>query len=111
MKSKNSEDIDKIAVIGVDIGKDTFHLVGFDEAGRLQRLLTGKEATRKAVGPHSTLKLRSKSTLLSGVLYSSCSGLRNYRQKIYMSGVSSGSCAQFTSWKGSLPHTGIGSQS
>lgn len=34
MKSKNLENIDEIAVIGVDIGKDTFHLVGFDHAGR-----------------------------------------------------------------------------
>ena len=30
MKSKSPEDI---AVIGIDIGKDTFHLVGFDHAG------------------------------------------------------------------------------
>lgn len=40
MKSKNPEDIDGIAVIGVDIGKDTFHLVGFDHAG--QRVLRKK---------------------------------------------------------------------
>lgn len=30
MKSRTPEDL---AVIGVDIGKDTFHLVGFDHAG------------------------------------------------------------------------------
>ncbi|UWQ80251.1 IS110 family transposase [Leisingera sp. S132] len=40
MKSKNSEDIGEVAVIGVDIGKDTFHLVGFDHAG--QRVLRQK---------------------------------------------------------------------
>lgn len=40
MKSKNAEYIDEIAVIGVDIGKDTFHLVGFDHAG--QRFLRKK---------------------------------------------------------------------
>lgn len=34
MQTKKTEDIDvEIAVIGVDIGKDTFHLVGFDIAG------------------------------------------------------------------------------
>ncbi len=40
MKSKNAENIDEIAVVGVDIGKDTFHLVGFDHAG--QRVLRKK---------------------------------------------------------------------
>ncbi|WP_417837928.1 hypothetical protein [Tritonibacter scottomollicae] len=38
MKSKTSENIDEIAVIGVDISKDTFHLVGFDEAGQFTAL-------------------------------------------------------------------------
>ena len=33
MKSKNPEDLGEVAVIGVDIGKDTFHLIGFDLAG------------------------------------------------------------------------------
>lgn len=32
MKSKKPEDLDKVTVIGVDIGKDTFHLVGFDHS-------------------------------------------------------------------------------
>ena len=40
MKTKTPEGIDEIAVIGVDIGKDTFHLVGFDHAG--QRVLRKK---------------------------------------------------------------------
>lgn len=40
MKSKKPEDLDKVTVIGVDIGKDTFHLVGFDNAG--QRVLRKK---------------------------------------------------------------------
>lgn len=29
-------DSDELMSIGVDIGKDTFHLVGFDHAGRCQ---------------------------------------------------------------------------
>ena len=34
MQSKKTKYIDvEIAVIGIDIGKDTFHLVGFDDAG------------------------------------------------------------------------------
>lgn len=40
MKLNKPEDIDEIVVIGVDIGKDTFHLVGFDQAG--QRVLRKK---------------------------------------------------------------------
>ncbi|SHL74607.1 Transposase [Roseovarius marisflavi] len=40
MKSKKPEDIGEIAVIGVDIGKDTFHLVGFDQSG--ERVLRKK---------------------------------------------------------------------
>ncbi|SLN15250.1 Transposase IS116/IS110/IS902 family protein [Roseovarius litorisediminis] len=45
MKSKSPEDI---AVIGVDIGKDTFHLVGFDHAG--ERILR-KKIKRLALKP------------------------------------------------------------
>lgn len=45
MKSKSPEDI---AVIGVDIGKETFHLVGFDHAG--QRVLR-KKIRRLALMP------------------------------------------------------------
>ncbi len=40
MKSKILEVIDEIAVIGVDIGKETFHLVGFADTG--QRVLRQK---------------------------------------------------------------------
>ena len=40
MKSENPEEI---AVIGVDIGKDRFHLVGFDQTG--QRVL-GRRLSR-----------------------------------------------------------------
>lgn len=40
MKTKTPEGIDEITVIGVDIGKDTFHLVGFNYAG--QRVLRKK---------------------------------------------------------------------
>jgi len=48
MKSKNPEELGEIAVIGVDIGKDTFHLVGFDHAG--QRVLR-KKIKRLALRP------------------------------------------------------------
>jgi len=33
MKSRTPEDLGEVTVIGVDIGKDTFHLVGFDHEG------------------------------------------------------------------------------
>jgi transposase len=49
MQSKKTENIDvEIAVIGVDIGKDTFHLVGFDDAGH--RVLR-KKIKRLALKP------------------------------------------------------------
>lgn len=48
MKLNKPEDIDEIVVIGVDIGKDTFHLVGFDQAG--QRVLR-KKIKRLALQP------------------------------------------------------------
>ena len=35
MKLKKVEDLSELAVIGVDIGKDLFHLVGFDAGGNL----------------------------------------------------------------------------
>lgn len=40
MKSKTLGDTDEITVIGVDIGKETFHLVGFNHAG--ERVLRKK---------------------------------------------------------------------
>lgn len=40
MKAKTPEQSDDFAVIGVDIGKDVFHLVGFDRSG--QRILRKK---------------------------------------------------------------------
>jgi len=43
-----SENLEEIAVIGVDIGKDTFHLVGFDQTG--QRVLR-KKIKRLALQP------------------------------------------------------------
>ena len=48
MKLNKPEDIDEIVVIGVDIGKDTFHLVGFDQFG--QRVLR-KKIKRLALQP------------------------------------------------------------
>ncbi len=35
MSMKKVEDLSKLAVVGVDIGKDVFHLVGFDDVGTL----------------------------------------------------------------------------
>lgn len=35
MKAKNPEDFGEITVFGVDIGKDTFHLFGFDLTGSM----------------------------------------------------------------------------
>jgi transposase len=35
MTSKTRDDVGAVSVIGVDIGKDVFHLVGFDADGRL----------------------------------------------------------------------------
>jgi transposase len=34
MPEKRHEDLADLSVIGVDIGKDTFHLVGFDSSGK-----------------------------------------------------------------------------
>lgn len=48
MNSKNLEDVGEVVVLGVDIGKDTFHLVGFDDAG--QRVLR-KKIKRLALQP------------------------------------------------------------
>ncbi len=35
MSKGKAEDLSELSVIGVDIGKDVFHLVGFDAAGNL----------------------------------------------------------------------------
>lgn len=35
MGTKNASELSNLAVVGVDIGKDTFHLVGFDTDGQL----------------------------------------------------------------------------
>ena len=41
MKSKTLGDTDENTVIGVEIGKGTFHLVGFDHAGVRARIRLG----------------------------------------------------------------------
>ena len=39
MSEKRIADVSELTVVGVDIGKDTFHLVGFDPSGeRILRL-------------------------------------------------------------------------
>lgn len=35
MCTKKTGNIEDLAVVGIDIGKETFHLVGFDNAGQL----------------------------------------------------------------------------
>ena len=35
MCAKKTGSIEDLAVVGIDIGKDTFHLVGFDRSGQL----------------------------------------------------------------------------
>ena len=35
MSKRKSEDLSNLSVVGVDIGKDVFHLVGFDAEGNL----------------------------------------------------------------------------
>ena len=34
MPEKRPDDLAELSVIGIDIGKDTFHLVGFDSSGK-----------------------------------------------------------------------------
>jgi transposase len=34
MCTKKTGNIEVLAIVGIDIGKDTFHLVGFDRGGR-----------------------------------------------------------------------------
>ena len=34
MSHQRSSDLEELSVVGVDIGKDTFHLVGFDDVGK-----------------------------------------------------------------------------
>ena len=49
MKPKTLGDIDGIAVIGIDIGKDTFHLVGFthSQSGLAAARARGKKLARQ----------------------------------------------------------------
>lgn len=35
MCAKKTGSLEDLAVVGIDIGKDTFHLVGFDRSGQL----------------------------------------------------------------------------
>lgn len=71
MCAKKTGSIGDLAVVGIDIGKDTFHLVGFDRSGQLvmrkqikrlalnatfeglPRCIVGVEASAPAVAPFS----------------------------------------------------------
>ena len=73
MKSKKPEDIGEVSVIGVDIGKDTFHLVGFDQSGerilrkRIKRLSLKsvfEELPRCVVGMKACMSARFVSRML-----------------------------------------------
>ena len=46
MKPKNAENIDEIAVIDIDIAKDTFHPVGVDHGGQRDPHRIGAEFAR-----------------------------------------------------------------
>ncbi len=35
MCAKNTERLEDLSVVGIDIGKDTFHLIGFDWRGQV----------------------------------------------------------------------------
>jgi len=52
--SRKTTNLEAVATIGVDIGKNTFHLIGFDEKGAIvlrQKLLRGQVVTRLANMP------------------------------------------------------------
>ncbi|ETW10788.1 ISSpo1, transposase [Roseivivax marinus] len=48
MKSKETGDRDGLAVVGLDIGRDTFHLVGFDGTGQVALRKQVKRLSLKA---------------------------------------------------------------
>ncbi|NEK25261.1 IS110 family transposase, partial [Sulfitobacter sp. JBTF-M27] len=76
MSMKNVEDLSELAVIGVDIGKDVFHLVGFDDVGtlvlrrevkRLALTATFEKMPRCVVGMDACLSAHFVSRTLRGL--------------------------------------------
>lgn len=76
MSMKKVEDLSELAVIGVDIGKDVFHLVGFDDGGnlvlrrkvkRLALTATFEKMPRCVVGMEACLSAHFVSRTLRGL--------------------------------------------
>ena len=76
MSVKKLEDLSKLAVVGVDIGKDVFHLVGFDDVGnlvlrqkikRLALTATFEKMPRCVVGMEACLSAHFVSRTLRGL--------------------------------------------
>lgn len=76
MHAKKKGSVDELAVIGIDIGKDTFHLVGFDRAGqlvlrrqikRLALTTTFEQFPRCVVGMEACLSAHFVSRTLRGL--------------------------------------------
>lgn len=58
MRAKKKGSIEELAVVGIDIGKETFHLVGFDRSGQLVmrkqiKRLTAARPPRQAPHGHN----------------------------------------------------------
>ncbi len=76
MRAKKTEQIEDLAVVGVDIGKDVFHLVGFDRNGqlvlrrhikRLALIATFEKLPRCIVGMEACLSAHFVSRTLRGM--------------------------------------------
>jgi transposase len=76
MCAKNTRSLEDLALVGVDIGKDTFHLVGFDRAGqrvmrkqikRLALSATFEQLPRCIVGMEACLSAHFVSRPLRGM--------------------------------------------
>ena len=75
MRSKETGNRDGLVVVGLDIGKDTFHLVGFDGTGqvalrkqvkRLSLKATFEKLPRCVVGMEACMSTHSVSRVASG---------------------------------------------
>jgi transposase len=76
MHAKKKGSVEELAVIGIDIGKETFHLVGFDRSGQLvmrkqiKRLVlptTFEQLPRCVVGMEACLSAHFVSRTLRGL--------------------------------------------
>jgi transposase len=76
MRAKKSGSLENLSVVGIDIGKDTFHLVGFDRSGhvvlrrqikRLALTATFEKLPRCVVGMEACLSAHFVSRTLRGM--------------------------------------------